>query len=657
MHIQITNYHNISSLTYEIEDNKINFLYGVSGSGKSSIVKGITRSIDRTVDTMAGCEPQEEAVILVNGKEGPLTSTATFNEDRQTALFSREPEKGLYDVFIGNEEQLDALRMQYQAAVASLRAKTGDLLHLKGEVNALAATLGKINNKGHFTAGSKMGKARSAYQKASEAARENIEQRGMDVATWIKQGFDVDASYSEDICPFCGRSLEGSPNKDVLAELCDLSVKDLKPLFDSSEKLASIGQDPIDLSSDEGVERAEKLVGALPLVSEEVDRIVGYCNAGADYGDVKSMPVEFLAPTPAILEFMPELREVTDEVNARATEVKRLLGEMKAAFDRLVGTGCKDLNDKLLKFGIPYRFELSTANRDEKTASYRLVHVNANNSTDMHDSLSFGERNLITLILFLQDGEKEVVMIDDPASSYDDYRRTQIFKAIMGVQGKTVLVVSHDQAFVRRAVRYRERQHGRIGKVDMLCNRSGKALVEPITRSSFGYFDDMIRDRIASSSTYYQRMLNVRLLCETHDINVNDKNLWGYTSAILHRKSRDEVLKLLANKGESETAILERLKDLVGKRCESQIGSMPETVDYSTAGFSEFERLIAKREDISCSGEDSELPAGIKKEPVMDLLNDLVHMNDAMMDCIDPYRYPVWSPLLFTLLESHFDES
>lgn len=31
MHIQISNYHNISSLEYDIETNKVNFLYGVSG--------------------------------------------------------------------------------------------------------------------------------------------------------------------------------------------------------------------------------------------------------------------------------------------------------------------------------------------------------------------------------------------------------------------------------------------------------------------------------------------------------------------------------------------------------------------------------------------------------------------------------------------------
>ena len=77
---------------------------------------------------------------------------------------------------------------------------------------------------------------------------------------------------------------------------------------------------------------------------------------------------------------------------------------------------------------------------------------------------------------------------------------------------------------------------------------------------------------------------------------------------------------------------------------------MLEVINYSIDDFSEFERLIAKREEIN-SGGGAELPNGITKDLALDLLNDLVHMNDAMIDCIDPYRYPAWSPILFKLLE------
>lgn len=651
MHIEIANFHNIASLDYEIEAGKVNFLYGVSGSGKSSIVKGIAQDINQEVDARVGRASGEQATVKIDGDAGPLESTTTFNGERQSVLFSSDPSRSSYDVFIGNEDELDALCMRYRAAVSTLRAKTGDLLDLKNKVETLKKTLGATGKKG-FTRASKMGKAIEAYGGASPAAREHVEQHGMEAEAWIKQGFTVNDSYSEGVCPFCGQSLEQSPERNVLAELCELSVKDLKPLLDSPNQLRALGQPPIDVSTDEGRESARKIIAALPVVSAEVDRIVGYCNVGSDFKTVEDMAVEALDLNPAILTFMPELGEITAEVNARAKEVKSLLGQMKAVFNALVKKSCDELNHNLRLFGIPYRFELSEANRDEKKASYRLVHVAARDSTDMRESLSFGERNLITLMLFLRDEESRVLLIDDPASSYDDYRRTQIFKAIMGVKGRTLLVVSHDQAFVRRAVRFREHQQDRIGKVDMLCNRSGRASVEPITKDSFRYFEDIIRDRIASASTYYQRMLSVRLLCDARHVSADDQSLWGYVSAILHRTNRETVLSLLAKAGESEDAVLERLRDLAGGEASTYIVPLPENVDYSTDGFSEFERLVALREDIETPGGGSALPKGVSKELALDLLNDLVHMNDAMMDCIDPYRYPVWSPVLFELLES-----
>lgn len=650
MHIQISNFHNIASLEYDIEDGKVNFLYGISGSGKSSIVKGLANRIDRQIDTMVGNGSKEEATVLVDGMAGPLVSAVTFNQDRQQILFSRDPDKGFYDLFIGSEEELNDLREQYLAAVSSLRSKTGALLHLKNELEALSKTLGKTA-QGKLTGATKMGKAIKTYSSSSGAVRNHIEQCGMKATTWVQQGFTVDDSYEKGICPFCGQDLAHSPKNDMLAELCNLAVKDLKPLFDSHEQLVALGQNPIDLSNDEGRQRAAELVNTLPLLIKEIDHIIDYCNAGLDYENAKEMSVGLPNPNPAIYAFMPDLREGIGEVNAKAAEVKTLLGKMKSAFSTLVKSGCDELNRKLVKFGIPYRFELTTANRDEKTASYRLVHVNADNSTDMRESLSFGERNLITLILFLQDEEHEVMLIDDPASSYDDYRRTQIFKAIMGVRRRTLLVVSHDQAFVRRAVWSRERQNDRIGNIDMLCNRSGIASVEPITKESFGYFVDIIRNHINSASTYYQRMLNVRLLCEAHDIGASDETLWGYTSAILHRTSRDEVMSYLAERNESEEVIIERLKELIGNEAADLLVPLPDKVDFSTDDFSEFEKLIAQREEISCTGEAAELPDGISKNLAKDLLNDLVHMNDAMMDCIDPYKYPVWSPVLFKLLE------
>lgn len=59
MHLRIKNFRNIASLNYGIEDGKVNFLYGVSGAGKSSIVRGISEAIDEDLDVRIGITQSE----------------------------------------------------------------------------------------------------------------------------------------------------------------------------------------------------------------------------------------------------------------------------------------------------------------------------------------------------------------------------------------------------------------------------------------------------------------------------------------------------------------------------------------------------------------------------------------------------------------------
>lgn len=649
MHLRIKNFRNIASLNYGIEDGKVNFLYGVSGAGKSSIVRGISEAIDEDLDVRIGITQSETTEVLIDGEAGPIGSVTVFSDEKQRVLFSSQADGGFYDVFVGNESELKRLQEEYRSALSVLRSRLGHLQQIRATVASLAAVVGKARDKGGFTKASKMGKAFVSLDAADESTREYIERRRLPEADWIQKGFAIGAYYKEGICPFCEQRLSGSPYQVELSNLSELSVSALKPLFDSPTLLESIGLQPFDVSNDEGRKEAAILVKSLPLILSEIDRITSYCDLGSDYQTVKGMEVEVLRPADELYLVAPEIKDDIDGLAASAVRIKILLGKMKAEFNKLVSSKTRELNEKLIEFGIPYRIEVESANREDKTASYRLVHKNASKGTDMRRSLSFGERNLITLLLFLQDDEHDVMLIDDPASSFDDFRRTQILKAIMGATAKTILVVSHDQAFVRRAIRYRSRGESRIGKIDILCNRRGAASVEPLEDDSFECFADFITKRIESSCSYYQRMVNVRLLCDIH-LGVISDDVWGYVSAILHKKDRQEVCELLQERKATEAEVLEELKRIVGPGIECKINQMPEEIDYSTECFSEFERLIAARENMdgSESGMIERIPA--KRTLAKEMLNDLVHMNDAMMVCIDPYRYPVWAPSLFELL-------
>ena len=120
MIIHIENYRNIDRLDYELEDGKVNYLFGVCGSGKSSIISAVSKE-PSPADVTVG-KTADETVIRVNNQQGLPTSVRVYNSDEQDALFREEETAGSYEVFIGSEKTLLDLEEQFNNAVSSLRA-------------------------------------------------------------------------------------------------------------------------------------------------------------------------------------------------------------------------------------------------------------------------------------------------------------------------------------------------------------------------------------------------------------------------------------------------------------------------------------------------------------------------------------------------------
>ena len=104
MLIHIENFRNIDNLDYEIEDGKVNYLFGVCGSGKSSIVSAVSKQ-PSPADTTVGKAIEETLIRINNQKELP-ESVRVYNSDEQAALFREEENACSYEVFIGSESGL-----------------------------------------------------------------------------------------------------------------------------------------------------------------------------------------------------------------------------------------------------------------------------------------------------------------------------------------------------------------------------------------------------------------------------------------------------------------------------------------------------------------------------------------------------------------------
>ena len=635
MNISISNYRNIGQLGLEIEEGKVNYLFGICGSGKTSILDAVRRR-PTSADTRIGSGATEPEVTI-NGSSPLYESTHIYSLEQQEVLFSKGPTADCYRVFVGDETELVALEASFNESIDKLRQIRDKLIIFKGKVEQLEKIVGKPTKTG-YTARSRLGKAQSAMASAAPNPESVVGSGDIAYVEWRSRGFGISGSYESGICPFC-RQLIPDKTKRNLDELRVLSAKELKPALEAAALLPELGIQEPDYANEAEFERLKQDLLDTFKARDAISKVIDYTYVGRGTALLHGMPDE-LNIDPVAYRFLPELEPLVLDAKKRRSELTSQIGKMRGAMQRLVGSSSIQLNGQLKMLGIPYEFEVERTDREQHTASYVLRHTGFGSEKDMRDCLSYGEKNLVALILFLQSDNSELTLIDDPASSYDDFRRSQIYDCIMKHRGKTVLVVSHDQAFVRRAVCDRDRK--RLGKILFLENRPDRCLVTELTKGSFVFLDSEIRRRIADASTYFQKLINVRLYCEIHKEEVGS-TIWGYTSAILHGNSRSEVTSLLAERGASEQDVLDDLK----ARSEIDFDPMPLTVNRAvTDAFTEFEVLIFAREMLSAKKE-----AGLSFSPDEklwhDMLNDLVHMNDCALFCLNPYRYMTW-PSMFS---------
>lgn len=631
--IHLENFRNIELLDYEIEDGKPNYLFGVCGSGKSSIVSAISRDAF-AIDVTVGKDVSETRVTI-NGGEGILHDVRVYNAEEQNAIFRKSNNTGAYEVFVGDERELKALESQFNGLAANLRLARESLYSYQGRISELQAALGKLGKAGQFTKASKISKAAVVAQCSTPFVQQAIEKGGLDYANWLSSGTTITDDFNNGICPFCNHEISSSDAKkyEVLAEL---KMSDLKPFFSSSTLLEQFGVTRKMLETPEGENCAKERLKFLYKVSDELNKILRFVNMPESSLMEKGLPE--LEIEDCVYEEFPKLKDDIAALTAKSDEITKLLGRMKEAFNSLINKSCRQLNKQLDRLSIPYRFKVSSAARGDRVAEYSLQHIASPAGDDMRDLLSTGEKNLVALLLFLYRKDGETLLIDDPASSFDDYRRTQIFDMIQGVKGKTILVVSHDQAFVKRALL--ESGKGTIGKIQAISRESSGLVVRDIEKGDVVYLPDEIAHRIREAKTYRRKVINLRLLCDLRKEAVGDA--WGYSSMILHGYSRDEVISELEKKSTSEKVVVDAVNETFGIDMPLMPINYPNE-DQQLEELTDFEKLIELRERI-----DPNASEGNKLR--VEMLNDLVHMNDAAAYCLNPYRFSTWSPALSELL-------
>jgi len=143
-----------------------------------------------------------------------------------------------------------------------------------------------------------------------------------------------------------------------------------------------------------------------------------------------------------------------DAVLSETELLKKEIGLLKGYIGNRKRDAITDINDFLTTAGINYEFEIRDESEDvSKTVlSYISKSQDRFEVSEINLHLSWGEKNAFALVLFMHyalSQEPELVILDDPISSFDNNKKYAIISRLFSSKRssfyrKTVLMLTHD---------------------------------------------------------------------------------------------------------------------------------------------------------------------------------------------------------------------
>lgn len=658
MQITISNYNNIRNLDYEIEDSKINFLFGISGCGKSSIAKALTKKSSED-----NIPYNTENIPFVEVNQGSIT----FNEYEmfdldymKRVLIEKQDGTDIYHIMIGNNGELNALKEEYNKYIESLLMQRENIFNIKGKIDTLINDL-KISytRSNDYRNGciikkitKNLDENKLNYLKSKNYSNKQVK--------WFSDGKNTD-SYKNGKCPFCNKKLSDY-RKSIIDKITIIDAKSFEKINAQNAIFNLLNIKEPNWMKKKEVDKFNKQIRMYYDLLPQFEILTQYINV-ASKTNIFLDKLEKITVTKEMRILYPEIANEMDNFNNKYSNIRKKLGKIKSETDKLLKKNRERINDYLNILGIPYEFFETNINDDQKNAEFIIRAKNSKN-TDMQkdrvNNLSYGERNLIGLIIFLiSHKEDDFLIIDDPASSYDEYRRKVIFDMLYKCKGEntTMLVLSHDHIFAKYAIYHfeksKEKRYDRLGTLEKLYyNQTGKidyietyneTIIKPIKKDNFDSMTNFIKERLKElpHEINYLVAINLRLYYEINKASRYHKEVCGYLSQILHRKEKSEIIESLEKVNKTENDILSAIKDDL--KIDYDVLDNEYKLGINIDSMTNFEKLIFTRENCS----KNKLGKEIKNE-----LNNIVHMNMAYAICLNPYEFNYFSKFVYNYLKN-----
>lgn len=647
MEIKIKNYGGIGEMETEIEDEKINFIYGPSGSGKTSLVKIFTDTNPEENKKIG----EEEMIVNLSPDPREKVSVSIYNEKTVEQLLAEKAEnEDFYKILFSEGESIDNLRNEAIQMFSDISSKLPKMNQFIEDVDNLIRKINGRKNLGKegFSKNSTISKLENESENENYKGNcKIIKQYGEQYIHWIEEGIKIkEEMYSKEKCPFCQRKLT-TYRRNTIENILSINRENYKFLYESEEQLNKFG---IELPKYEKISEIKKTKDALLKLVElrdEVYKIIKLVDI-KDYGIMKTNDYVEIKCSKQFKKMFPDIYDVITKLNQDMQQIRIKISRINRQTTSVINKNLEKINSYLSKLSIPYKFCPQKFNSSSRTASFILKHIKDSSNEDRRNFLSHGEKNIIALLLYIYSQKSDIIIVDDPASSADENKRRIILELIEEKhKNETIIILSHDQVFIKYAVLSKydsKKSNQKIGIIGCMENINSKCYIKPIYKSSFDALENQIGEFIKSeqSMPYYRMIINARLLAEIKCRN--NRKVYGYLSAILHGETRESLYHLLeisplfssGTAKEREEEVLKVVEKKIGISLPSIPGNCQEGFDYKN--LTSFEKAIYLREEKTKSRKKG------KKSEFEKELDDIVHMNNSYCISLNPYQYSTFSP-------------
>lgn len=485
--IKFRNCRNIKNGEIIIYKNVLNVKYANNGTGKSTIAEAIKYCIENNkveLNLLKTHGVDEDPNVLI---EPSIKSVEIFNEDfvKNMVFDRKEAIKNSFDVFIRTPE-FDKKRKELDENLKVLKTDIKD----NEDINKMTDIFNTITRKITFNKDGKISKRGIGKDITNTANVYNLpdelkkfktfiqDDNRVNWIDWKSKGHTFD---NKGICPFCTEPLdieiypiekkifEETYNKNMVKNQKELEdyLLHLKPYINTKDYERIYGYTRIIHNEEDFCTEFKRFCDEANYVSRKISDAVSFDTYDVDLDDLDKLDKKLKSLLIYIDSFkiftskkaIQLYNFINNKINILLEKVNILQKEFKEInmhIQNAIRESENDINSFLETAGINYRFQIDPTS--ETTSKAELKYCGDSGEIydveDLGKSLSWGEKNSISLILFMYyalQKEADLIVLDDPVSSFDINKKFAILNRLFNkyessktFRGKTVLLLTHD---------------------------------------------------------------------------------------------------------------------------------------------------------------------------------------------------------------------